>query len=169
MPHMGTFTIKVNGYEVSASTPADAAELLRELSKGGKASDILPPMNAAQKDLFQKNPRKTGTTSIIGGDELEPMKPEQASMTLEFLKAIRDGGATGVTAPVLMKVLGVTAPKAIGSKSATINKIIKQVGLADSRVYTNPKTANGRIWRPARRMNEAIQLIEKRLDAALMH
>jgi hypothetical protein len=159
---MGTYTINYDGIEITASSPADAAALVREL-KSGKSSQNGQLLPAEGKS--QGSSSRTQQVIMIGSDDdLDPISPENTRMALEFLKAIRDGAAIGgIQAAVLVKVLGVSAPKAIGSKSATINKLIKRIGLGVEKVYTNPKTASGRIWRPGRKMNYAIDLIEQRL------
>src|SRR5260221_9643951 len=96
IPPMGTFTIKVNGYEVSASSAADAAALVRELSKGGKSSENPPPTPPAAEKNFDKNPRGAPSVIVVGNredlDHLDQLKPDHARMTLEFLRAIREGG-----------------------------------------------------------------------------
>jgi hypothetical protein len=158
---MATYTIKVDGIEITAASAADAVALVREL-KGGKSSQ-----NGQAPPIAEKPPQENPRQQVLlagSADDLDPISPENTRMSLEFLKAIRDGADSGgIMAPVLVKLLGVSAPKAIGSKSATVNKVIKRTGLSVTKVYVNPKTPSGRIWRPGRKMNEAIHLIEQRL------
>jgi hypothetical protein len=154
---MATITFKIDGIEISASSVADALELIRELKKN--------PLAAEEKQAPPNKATHNGHGGVITGKDhvnFAAIDADNAKMALNFLSTIRDGG--NVEAGPLMKVLGVTAPKGLGSKSAAVNKVIKAVGLKPAAVYKNPKTHEGRIWRPARRMREAIQLLEQKLD-----
>lgn len=149
---MATITFKIDGIEISASTVADAVELIRELKK----------VKPADAEAPSKSGGNGHQVLLIGSEEdFASIDADNAKMALDFLNTIRDGGS--VPAGTLMKMFGVTAPKGLGSKSATVNKVIKAVGLKPTTVYKNPKTSEGRTWKPARRMADAIQLLEKRL------
>jgi len=151
---MATITFKIDGIEISASSVADAAELIRELKKDRSADEAKP-----EPPKIERNGHRV---LVVGNEEdFAAIDADNGKMALNFLSTIRDGG--NVPAATLMKVFGVTAPKALGSKSATVNKVIKAVGLKPGMVYKNPKTQEGRTWKPGRRMGDAIQLIEKRL------
>jgi hypothetical protein len=150
---MGTITFKFDGIEISASCAADAAELIRELNKG-KTAIPAPVVSKAAANGHR-------VIAESNDAELAAIDADNAKMALDFLSTIRDGA--NVPATALMKLFGLTAPKGLGSKSASVNKVIKAAGLKPSMVYKNPKTHDGRFWRPGRRMGEAIQLLEKRL------
>lgn len=144
------YTLKINGFDVEASTAAEAAALLRELQHGPKPA---PPSAPAIVEKTPQIPAGNGAMS-----DLDPASSESA---LKFLRTIRDSG-TGIEADRLMSALGVTKPKGIGSKSASVNRVLKAVGLKPRFVYSNPRGPTGRIWKPAKRMGEAIQLLEQR-------
>lgn len=161
MPRAMGYTIKIGEFEVTADTPADAAALLRELRKSEPqvAPAAVKPAEKPNLQAFQ------GTGNGLSA-ALAEFDPNAADTALKFLKAIRAAGQSGgIQAKAMMEVLGVTAPKAIGSKSAAVNKTISRLGLKPKAVYLNPRTPDGRIWKPGRKMGEAIQLLEERLAA----
>lgn len=149
-----SYTIKIDGFEVTAATPADAAALLRELRK-----------TETQAPKAQEKPSLQAFHGNGLSASLAEFDPNAADTALKFLKAIRTGQTVGIHARVLMDALGVTVPKAIGSKSAAVNKTITRLGLKPKTVYSNPRTADGRVWKPGRKMGEAIQMLEERLAA----
>jgi hypothetical protein len=150
-----SYTIKIDGYEVTAATPADAAALLRELRK--PEGTVTPP-KSTEKPILQAFHGNGLSAALAEFD------PNAADTALKFLKAIRQSGE--LEAKGLMQVLGVTAPKAIGSKSATVNKTLTRLGLKPKAVYNNPRTPEGRVWKPGRKMGEAIQLLTEHREVS---
>lgn len=159
----------VDGIEITAESAADAVALLKELrpKTSAKQQD-----ESVQEILLVHAPRKAKRPS--GKPKRNPRTPEPAPVTvpdwappstLKFLSAIRDGGSAGTESEAVMKALGVTKPKAIGSRSATINRVLEQLGFKPAQVYGNDRTANGRVWKPRRLMQDAIAALEKRLAA----
>ena len=153
IPAVMAITLKFDGIEYFVSTPAEAAELTRELKKG--AAIVAPA--AHEKPSKQANSRQNGS-------EIE-IDPDVAARALKFLKAIRDGSDEGVQSDVMMTVFGVRHAKAIGSRSGAVNRLIKDMGFRLNSVYKNPRTPNGRVWRSGRSMAHAISTIEQRLAA----
>lgn len=153
------YTVKVDGIEVTASTPAEAAALVAELRKVQIATEGRSKSSEKSLQDFQGFGNGLSMT-------LTELNPATAGTALKFLKAIRAGSQSGgVQAEALMSVLAITAPKAIGSKSAAVNKVITNLGLKPKTVYINPRTAAGRIWKGGRNLDHAIQLLEQRLAA----
>lgn len=162
----------VDGIEITAESAADAVALLKELrpKTSAKQQD-----ESVQEILLVHAPRKAKrTNSAKFKRNPSPRAPEPATVTvpdwappstLKFLTAIRDGGTAGTESEAIMKALGVSKPKAIGSRSATINRVLEQLGFKPAQVYGNDRTANGRVWKPRRLMQDAIAALEKRLAA----
>jgi hypothetical protein len=153
--------IIVNGFEVSVSDPTEAAALLGALKKAGETAAI----NSKPAEAPALPP--TAVNGSSSSAELADINTGTAQMALRFLKAIRDGGASGgIQSDAVMTALGVTVAKAIGSKSAAINTLIKDgLGMRPKSAYVNPKTKEGRFWKPGRQIGNAIQQLEQRLAA----
>lgn len=149
-----SITIKVGKFDVTVSNAAEAAALLRELeSTENKATAENPKPSIHSQEAED---HKADATSF---------DPAIATMTLRFLKAIRDGGSSGVQSEAIMKALEVERPKAVGSRSAAVNRLLKGLQFSPGKVYDNPKTFNGRIWTPKKQMQAAITALEQRMGA----
>jgi len=156
-----TIKINIDGYEVTVSDPAEAAALLHALKKQPE-KPVIPAIHEQRVAI------ETPAVPMIEDQPRGADFDSEAALTaLRFLKTVRDGQANGgVQSNAIMSALGVTKPKAIGSKSASINKLIKSLGFSVSAVYVNPRSPDiGRIWKPRRNMAQAIAQIEQRLAA----
>lgn len=156
MPAAMSITLKIDGVEFVVASTDEAAELYKRLRSGEVRAKQQTPVKAAPN---AKRParRKRG----IGFLKVAP--PDVA---LKFLKTIRDAGAAGAAAEDVRKALGVTHPKGVGSRSAAINRLLRETQLSPEAVYDNPKSRNGvRVWKAGRRMNHAISALEQRLAA----
>lgn len=80
---------------------------------------------------------------------------------VSLLVAIRDGGRHGINADTVQAVLGVTHPKAISSKSSGINRLLDDMPYRRNSVYTNDRTVNGRIWKPGKNLQHALDELLK--------
>jgi hypothetical protein len=81
---------------------------------------------------------------------------------MKFLMAIRDA-PDGAQTSVIMKALGVTDPRAIGSRTSTINKVLKSLGMTHSSVYYSNRLIDGRLWLPGDQLPSAIGNLRKLL------
>jgi hypothetical protein len=155
---MASMGIKLNfdGMEFEAATAAEAAELYRQL----RNASTVPPPSAARAPIIHAN--KQPRTE----DEPEGSFPDWTPIAaIAFLKAIRDAGPQGAGSGTMMAALGITMPKALGGRSAIINRLIVDCGLNPSQVYDNKRTGQGRFWKMKRHLPDAISAIEKRLAA----
>lgn len=138
----------INGIEVKATSAAEAAELIRELSRESKpaAAPIIPPRASLR-------PRPLLSPRLRNGARVH-------DVALAFLNKIRDAGSDGIHAEGLMSIVGARHPKGIGSKSAPLNKAIERLGFKVEDVYDNPRSPNGRIWRSGPKMDAAIEALK---------
>jgi hypothetical protein len=155
----------VDGIEITVSNTEEAATLLKELRQkqpekqapnefSAEVGQRKQPKGKAQQQKHRRSPApRTGVPEWA---------PESA---LQFLLAIRDGGNSGTEVEALMHALRVTKPKAIGGRSAIINRLLNQMGFDPGLVYDNKRTANGRIWKPKRAISEAIAALERKSAA----
>jgi len=160
---MSAFKLVINGQAVEVLSVEDAAKLLSAMPRTDS-----PVAAVAKPAVVAPLPPKPANGSSSHEDrEDDNLDPATAQMALKFLKAIRDGGATGgIQSEAVMGAFGVTAPKAIGSKSGAVNTLLTDaLGMRLKSVYVNPKTPNGRFWKPGKKIDEAIYALEQRLAA----
>jgi hypothetical protein len=131
-------TIRMNyqGIEIFASSPEEAAALIRDLTTGQR---IVPKSAPARED-------------------------ERWATTLAFLSCIRDTGSGGAEVNQIMHAMGVRHPKGVGSKSSIVDKCLMERGFSADSVYNNERSAEGRFWRPAPRLSEAIEAVRSKLE-----
>jgi hypothetical protein len=167
------------GIEYRCNNLAEAAELGRRLrsEKPAKlapsaASAIKKPLPARKGHRHAKRKARAMPDPLREVPLISPAlmlvkaSDETWSAAHRFLRAIRDHRETGIQAEGLMPVFGVTKPKALGSRSGPVNKLIRDLGFSVGRVYKNPRTATGRLWKPGPKIKEVIELIEQRLKTA---
>jgi hypothetical protein len=153
----------INGQEVSVQDVSTAAAIILEIQKQQAAS-----ANGAAKtpSIKAEPPPKEQPVAPATAPLRADFDSEGAQVALKFLKTIREGSSDGIASEALMEVFGVSKKKAIGSRSAGVNKVLISLGLNVKAVYKNPRTATGqRAWKPGRQMNNAIAMIEQRLAA----
>lgn len=150
-----SITVQIDAnIQVICSTPAEAVAVVRELR--GNAVFAAPVVS---------QPLPLSEQRTNGSSQTHEFDSDVLNATHRFLKTIRENPG-GVQKDAIMTVLGVSHPKAIGSKSVPINKLIGNLGFRQlSSVYKNPKTPTGRIWRPGKQLNAALQLVEQKLAA----
>jgi hypothetical protein len=150
--------IMYEGVQFEASDAAEAAELFRQL-RGGPVPSIR--VNPPQPATASKGPQYQSVLPTEFPDWVAPA-------ALKFLVAIREAPSEGADSATMMKALGLALdqPKALGGRSAMINRLIEDTGLSPSSVYDNKRTGKGRFWKPKRYLSEAIANVEKRLAAA---
>ncbi len=142
--------LTIRGIPVEVATPEEAWELIR-LSETASGS---VPTRAA---------RVVGKVTVIR----EAIGSREAlRWTVDLLQAIKAGGNLGVESDKILPVLNVTSAKGIGGRMAIINKLLVENGLVLRDVYSNKKTPNGRIWKARKGIDNAIELLERKLGAA---
>lgn len=144
----------INGIEVKATSAAEAAELIKALGKPigaatetARAMPITPKSSRADRFKLRLRSRRNGANV--------------RTVAVEFLSKIRDAGSEGIAADGLMDILGARHPKGIGSRSAPVNKLIESLGYDIEDVYDNPRSPEGRIWKPGPKMDAAIEALKK--------
>jgi len=132
-------TIRMNyqGIEIFASSPQEAAALIRDLTAGQR---IVP---------------KSSTPAS---------EEERWAATLAFLSCIHDAGSRGAEVNQIMHVMGVRHPKGVGSKTTIVDKCLMELGFTADSVYNNERGAEGRFWRSAPRLSEAIAAARSKLE-----
>jgi hypothetical protein len=147
----------VDGIEFTADTAAEAAAMLRELRMHRGVSSTL----AGRRGRAGAAPRGDHAPG-----ELKAEFPAWAhGAALKFLTTIRDGGSKGIGSTLVMKALDTTKPKAIGGRSAIINRLLQELGFSPSQVYDNSRTPIGRVWAPKKQIGVAIDKLQQDLAA----
>ena len=134
------FKINIRGYEVTASSAAELAALIREFPA-------------------ENQPRKPGRPRVILNlkSRRHSQSPEE-KMTIAFLSALATAGPKGTSTETIMPILNVKAGRGVGGRCAKINNLLSKIGFPDSdEIYTNPRLAEGRVWRPGPRIQEALE------------
>jgi hypothetical protein len=82
-------------------------------------------------------------------------------LALDFLKLIKDFSRSGGAPQTdVMRVLGATHPKGIGSKAALVNRAIASVGFKVEDVYSNDRDPSGaRYWKARSELNRAMEAL----------
>jgi Trp operon repressor len=142
--------ISLHGIEVEASTAAEALEIIRGMTNlKDWPPSVVPPK---AKSAHQVN---TATLFLLDPDELR--------MANRFLEALKKAGPDGVSTDTVAMAVGVDHPKAVGGRMARINNLLEAFQLDQRNIYSNLKTANGRIWKPRRGIDSAISQISQQL------
>jgi hypothetical protein len=87
--------------------------------------------------------------------------PNPVEAAISLLSAIRDAGKTGIGTEKVTDILGVSQPKAIASKSMGINRLLDDMEFTRRSIYSNDRTANGRVWKPGRNIQAALDELNK--------
>ena len=139
--HPMSIRINFRGIELTVSSPSEAAAVARELAE--------QPVPKLQRVRVIEEP------TLFAGPEPDE---QRAVGLLELIKNAPNGGP-GVDD--LMKVLQVDSPKGIGGRMVRINNILLRAGMKPEDAYRNPKTADGRVWKPGTRIQEAIDRLRE--------
>lgn len=140
--------IKINYkgmFDITASSPAEAAAIIRELDASARAE--LP-----NKSL----------PSVQNQDLFQPASEDVA--IIAFLKRVlSDKG--GTTAEDIMPILGAVSPRGLGGRMARVNSVLSELGFEKSDVYNNEsRGAKGRVWKPGPKIQEAIDKVSERIS-----
>lgn len=134
----GMIKITVNGYEVTASTAAEIAALLRELANTDSAKLGRPKLNLSVKN------------GANGADA-----------ALNFLTAVTGAGIHGANSDLVMKALGTAEPKGVGGRLVRVNNLLVKLGFSPEDVYRKIRTPDGKRWRAANKLQLAITAIKQ--------
>jgi hypothetical protein len=143
-------TINYRGFQITVPT-SELAEALRQLRLATALQQAELPLQASSADA----------ESDLSIPSVSREKRTDKELTLDFLKLIGEHRVSG-GAPLasVMKALGVSHAKGVGSKAAVINRVLDAAGFATPDVYTNPRDAMGfRFWQPGPRLNDAIAVL----------
>lgn len=157
---MNTIKLTIRGIPVEVVTPADAFELIR-LSQDADQS-ATPPINT---NGHGKKP-DPAPPAASATQRVHSAEPQTLRLTVDFLRAIQGGGPLGINTERIMPALKVTHGKAVGSRLGHLNRIIENTGFTIRDVYSNKKTAAGRIWKPRKSIDVVIAAIEAQISAA---
>ena len=131
-----TIRMSYQGIEIFASSPEEAAALIRDLTSGQR---VVPKTAPAREE-------------------------DRWAATVAFLSCIHDAGSRGAEVGQVMHALGVRHPKGVGSKTTIVDKCLMELGFTADSVYNNERGTEGRFWRPAPRLSEAIESVRSRLE-----
>jgi hypothetical protein len=139
------YRLKINGQDIEFPSKADAEAFLLK--------QVLAPV---------------GEGGRKPNGDARPVKPSNARMVADFLKAIRDGGVRGVDTIRIMKAVGIDSPVAFGNRGKNIHKLLGRLGFTEHDVvYTNHRNDKGdREWKAGPKIAEAIEAVNKQLGGA---
>jgi hypothetical protein len=84
--------------------------------------------------------------------------------TLAFLEAIKAAGSHGLNGEAVQRILETDKPKGVGGRMVRINGFLRRLGFEGTAdLFDNPKDrkAGGRIWKPKRNLDVAIEAVRK--------
>lgn len=156
-----TTKIFYQGIELHVPTGEVAAVMrqLQELSSTVKHSVPTRATPLVTAPAHTPQPQPVVTTQLPF-DEAPKVDGAQA---LKFLQAIKESDPVGgLNAHQVSELLGVKHPKGIGSKAASINRVLDSYGYTVESVYTNHRGPFGeRIWAAGSMIQSAIAAISK--------
>jgi hypothetical protein len=144
-----TLKFIVHGIEVTATNAEEAAKLIKALA--GETA----PSPLRQRERVER-PRET-RASKLRRVRLFVL----TTATVRFLETIKQAGNSGIRAETLMEPLRADHPKGIGSRVAKINEYLGKLGFDPEQVYSNPRTAEGRLWTPGPKLDAALEAAKK--------
>lgn len=150
---MNPIKLTIRGIPVEVSSPEDAWKLI-ELSQ---AEDGHRPSSSNGATLVREEKSAANERDPAAAD------PQAVRTAVEFLKAISGGGQAGVRTDRIIVALGVPHGRAIGGRLALVNKLLEEKAYTKTHVYSNKKTADGRIWKPRKSIEAAIATLEAQL------
>lgn len=140
------FKFNVRGIDIVASSAAEAAALVRELTE--------QPTPRIGRPL--KNPGLFGEAFQAPSAENDTV-----AVAVSFLTAITKANGEGASAEELMKVLEVDHSKGIGGRSVRINNLLRKYKLEPEEVYTTERKPEGRFWKPGPKLDEALHILKR--------
>jgi hypothetical protein len=149
----------VEGIDFTVDTAAEVAAIVRELRGLRRVAMKAAPVETMAKNAANAKAERESNEPDAGFPNWAP------GAALKFLTTIRDGGPNGVSAEPIMRALNASTPKAIGGRSAIINRLLRKHGFTPTHVYDNERTQKGRVWIPRKQLPNAISQLEQGLAA----
>lgn len=163
----------VQGIEITVPT-AELGEAMRQLApffENQGAPFLGIGSIASGLALVGRKRAAAPVTSARSADSAPPppdvafaVTEAEVELTLRFLKRIADHAMSGgLTTEEVKDVLGASHVKGVGSKTASVNKVLGDLGFPVTDVYRNdPSAASGgeRVWTAGPRIKDAIDALE---------
>lgn len=139
---MATFKMEIDGEEVTFPSEEHAARFFLAKQRVAAAEQA-----AAPKKVNGKASAKNADMGLLVG----------------FMEAIKAGGENGANSDDVVKLLGVSDGRGIGSKLTGAKKILKGLGFPDHRAvfYRHRVPRVGRFWRAGPKFNAAYEALQK--------
>lgn len=153
---MSNYRFTHNGTPFEADTAQGLKELY-EMIVLMRPTPVKPPSATAPKSKPPAAPVDDDRIPLSAFPEWAP------KATLDFLRAIVAAPPDGADSEMMKRALGVTEPKALGGRSAVINRLIESTGFRLHQVYDNTRTAKGRFWKSRKAIDDVIAEIERRI------
>jgi hypothetical protein len=147
---MNPIKLTIKGVAVEVSSPEDAMRMIELSQETGQTR----PANGS--GASQANP---GTPA----HDPSAADPQAIRIAIDFLKAIQNGGQGGIGTEKIISALGVPHGRAIGGRLAIINRLLEERQFSKGQVYSNKKTANGRVWKSRKGIEAAITAMDQYL------
>lgn len=144
---------------------SELREVVDQLT-ASKAPADKPPSVRRMRDEW---PMPLAAFSVADSVTEAQLDPADGLMALKLLKEIKDWSDLGMDmrAEQVAALLGVNHPKGIGSRSASINRLLTSAGFVVEEVYVNRRdTAGERHWQPGPNISEAIATLERRFASS---
>lgn len=145
---MANYKIVIEGFEITANSAADVAELVRTMT----AKEVTVPSH-----MEAGIPRRARRVAHANEDSNAGSRSEKNA--IPFLEAIATHQEVG--SPKMQKVLNVGDPKGMGPITRGINALIEKHGFALNEVYTTQRDRNGRTWNAGPKIDDAIRSIKE--------
>lgn len=140
--------------EVVCDTAADFLELKRAVEGQKKPSGAAAKQPAALAESVQ-HPVLPASLSLTS-----PGRGTAEDVALTMLRTIRAARPRPASAEQLMRALGVSHPKGLGSVLGRAKDAIKQVGVEPDDVFSTQRTSLGRDYRAGVEFDKALALLE---------
>jgi hypothetical protein len=147
---MNPIKLTIKGVPVEVFSPEDAMRMIELSQEPGHSR----PLNG-----------NSGPHGHAENATHEPaaVDPQVVRAAIDFLKAMQSGGPAGVNSDRIITALGVPHGRAIGGRLALVNKLLEGHQLSKAQVYSNKKTAKGRVWKGRKSLEAAITALEQQL------
>lgn len=141
--------------EVVCDTAADFLELKRAVEGERKPNGAAKQANAPAQPERAERP---APSSLSLTSPASRASAEEEALTM--LRTIKAAMPRPATAEELVKALGVSHPKGLGSILGRVKDAIKKVGAEPEQVFSTQRTSLGRDYRPGPDFRQALELLE---------
>jgi hypothetical protein len=158
--------LEFDGLSLEDAQALGASLLVESVKKPEKPAILLTSTRRAKAvKVAQRATAATKSAIKPARTAAKPVPTESVRSALNFLTAVRDAGKKGLSAEGVREAFGVEDVRAIGTKAAVVNKMIAEFALRRNSVYTNDRTASGRLWKPGKNVDIALEELQKRSSA----